>query len=495
VAGILVLTGCVEKNPDAPVEGRKPLSRAEKRRVAQNILKKPPAKLRYRVNGNLGGKVIYLGLHTPRKRLIPGKSFPVIHYFKVLQPMPGWKLFVHTNGPKKSDFRNFDHTPVFGLHPVARWKPGQIVRDRHTIRLPPNTAYSHVRLFVGIWRGRQRLEVRSGKSDGENRLLAARIPVGKRQGTNRTRPAARGAAERPARYVVRRARGAITVDGRADEPAWKQAPATAPWRDSLEGEPKEPRTEAKLLWDDQHLYVFFKAADKDVWAQVTKRDDPKLWTEQAFELLLDADGNGATYVELQVNPRGVVFDAYLPRKGQTQAGWQSGAKVEAVVDGTLDKRDDEDRGWQVELALPWSAVRGRDTTPLRLPPRVGDRFRANLFRTDRPRQGKLQAWAWSPPRRSTFHALDRFGTLVFGDAHGRIDVKAEGQTDAPAQGGDTARPAARRAAARRPAARRAAARRPAARRAAARRPATRRPAARRPATRRPAARRAAGGTP
>jgi hypothetical protein len=403
----------------------------------------------------------------------------VIHYFKVLQPMPGWKLFVHTNGPKKTDFRNFDHTPVFGLHPVSRWKPGQIVRDRHTIRLPPGTSYSHVRVYVGIWRGRQRLEVRSGKSDGENRLLAARIPVGRKAGSGRAR--ARGVAKGDLpTYVVRRATGAITVDGKATEADWERALSTGPWPDSLKGEPKEPRTEAKLLWDEKHLYVFFKAADRDVWAKVTERDDPKLWTEQAFELYLDADGNGATYVELQVNPRGAVFDAYLPRKGQVQSDWQSGLKARAVVDGTLDDRKDEDQGWQVELALPWPAVRGRDTAELRLPPRVGDAWRANLYRTDRPRKGALQAWAWSPPRRPSFHVLDRFGTLVFGDPQGKTRAGAAAATgDAASRPAAGMRPAAGPGAGMRPAAaRRGAGMRPAAvRRGAGMRPAAAGPGA------------------
>ena len=127
---------------------------------------------------------------------------------------------------------------------------------------------------------------------------------------------------------------------------------------------------------------------------------------------------------------------------------EDGLRAKVVVRGTLNKRDDEDQGWDVELAIPWKAVRGRDAAKLRLPPQPGDRFRANLLRTDRPKKGALRAWAWSPPRKPTFHALDRFGTLVFGDAEGKTASKA--------------RPAAMRPAAMRPAAMRPAAMRPAA---------------------------------
>jgi hypothetical protein len=404
----------VEKDPDIPVKGRRPLTQAEKVRVKHNILKAPPAQMRYRVNADLEGKLVYLGMDSPAGPVVPGKPFIVVHYWQVNQAASGWKLFVHTNGPKLSDFRNFDHTPVFGLYPVSKWKPGEIIKDRHAIVLPKSTSYKTVDIYVGIWRGGRRLKVRSGKHDGKNRVLAARIRVG-RAGLRIKRPRKR--------YLVRRATGKITVDGKADEPDWKTAPLAGPFVSSLKGKPQLPRTEARLLWDDTHLYVLFTADDDDVWAQVTKPDDLKMWTEQVFEVYLDADGSGAEYIELQVNPRGVIFDAYLPRPGQTQTDWQSGLRVGVVVRGTLNKRGDKDQGWQAELAIPLVAARGRSKVALTLPPRVGQVWRANFFCTDRTAKGALKAWAWSPPLRSTFHALDRFGELVFADSQGR--VKAE----------------------------------------------------------------------
>jgi hypothetical protein len=433
---VLLVVGCVEKDPDIPARGRRPLTRAEKTRVKRNILTAPPAKLRYRVNADLEGKLVYLGLDAPAGPVVPGKPFIVVHYWQVKQAVPGWKLFVHTNGPKRSDFRNFDHTPVHGLYPVSQWKPGEIVKDRHAIVLPKNTRYPTVDIYVGIWRGGRRLKVRSGKNDGQNRVLAARIPVGHAAGARRARPARK-------RYLARRATGRITIDGKNDEPDWKAAPSTGLFVSSLEGKPQSPRTEARLLWDDTHLYVFFSADDDDVWAQVEKPDDPKMWTEQVFEVYLDADGNGAEYIELQVNPRGVIFDAYLPRPGQAQLDWQSGMRAKVFVRGTLNKRGDKDQGWQAELAIPLSAARGRSKGAFAVPPRVGQMWRLNLFRTDRSVQGTLKAWAWSPPLRSTFHALDRFGELVFADAQG-------GTTPAPAAPGGMKpappRPGPRRAA-------------------------------------------------
>ena len=409
-AGALLWT-CVEKDPDLPVKGRRPLTQAEKERVKRNILKRPPAALTYRVNADLEGKVTYLGLVTPEPTITLGKPFTVIHYWQVKQAMPGWKLFVHTNGPGTSDFRNWDHHPVSGLHPVTKWKAGDIIQDRHTITLPRTVKYKKANLFVGIWRGGARLKVLSGKHDGKNRVLVASLLIGA-AGPKPPPPSS-------VKITVRKARGKITLDGRDSEADWKTAESTPAFVHSLKGSPVKQTTTARLLWDDTHLYVFFKAVDDDVWATVTKPDDFKLWTEQAFEIFIDADGNGKEYIELQVNPRGAVFDAYLPRPGKPEADWSSGMKVKVVVSGTLNKRNDKDTGWQAEIAIPWAAINGRSKTTVVVPPKPGQTMRANLFRTDRPKNGALEAQAWSPPRRSTFHAVDRFGTLIFADQNGK----------------------------------------------------------------------------
>ena len=91
------------------------------------------------------------------------------------------------------------------------------------------------------------------------------------------------------------------------------------------------------------------------------------------------------------------------------------------VDGTLNKREDQDKGWTVELAIPLEDVKGMDDkSALKLPPAPGDVWRINMFRMDMPQGKPQQAAGWSPPMVGDFHALDRFGELVFGDAQGAV---------------------------------------------------------------------------
>ena len=69
--------------------------------------------------------------------------------------------------------------------------------------------------------------------------------------------------------------------------------------------------EARLLWDDQHLYVFVQITDSDVFSSYKQHDDP-IWKADCVELFIDADGTRRGYVELQVNPNNAQFDAWFP---------------------------------------------------------------------------------------------------------------------------------------------------------------------------------------
>jgi hypothetical protein len=193
------------------------------------------------------------------------------------------------------------------------------------------------------------------------------------------------------------------------------------------------KTEAKLLWDKKFLYVGIENEDSDVWTTLDKRDD-KLWTQEADEIMIDADGNGRTYVELQVAPNGNLFDTYLPERRKYEDtidpkmkpfSWNSKTVAKVKVDGTLNKREDQDKGWTVELAIPLEDVKGMDDkSGVVLPPAPGHVWRINMFRMDVPQGKPQQAAGWSPPMVGDFHALDRFGELVFGDAQGAVPPPA-----------------------------------------------------------------------
>jgi cellulose/xylan binding protein with CBM9 domain len=211
-------------------------------------------------------------------------------------------------------------------------------------------------------------------------------------------------------YVVHRASGVIVIDGILGESAWDAASVAGPFVRSLDGKPATAATEARLLWDDDNLYVAFQSEDANVSGTFLHDDEP-LYTSNVVEIFLNPSGDSSRYDEIEVAPTNALFDASFtggPRKGM-DLSWSSHARHAVHVDGTLNDSHDVDRGWTAELAIPFASLTGMDTPR----PKAGDRWKFNLYRL---RQGPGQpgeGQAYAPPMRGDFHALDRFATLRF----------------------------------------------------------------------------------
>ncbi len=416
--------GCVEQAEEKPTV-------EDMDYVKKNLLPAAPTP-QLVVNADLDGKVVYLGADVSPNPAEAGKDVKLTHYWKVVAaPGEGWRTFTHANGPGNKGYVNIDHGPVRGKYPVSQWKAGDIIRDEHAFRLAATWQFDSLEVYAGLWRRNERMPIKSGPNDGQMRVLVAKIPV-------------KGAAPppQPKRYIVRKTAKPVKLDGKLDDPSWKTALSTGAFVNTMTGAAGDVKTEAKLLWDDQNLYIGFDNVDGDVWAGLDKRDD-KLWTQEAVEVMIDADRNGKTYVEFQVAPNGNIFDCYLPayRKYEDsidpkrkQYDWNSKIKAKVAVDGTLNKRDDQDKGWAVELAIPLADINGLDSPGVKMPPALGDAWRINLYRLDVAKDKPQAAVAWSPPMVGDFHALDKFGEIVFADDKGEVPVaeaaaKAEGKVD------------------------------------------------------------------
>ena len=395
--------------------GKKKIDQAT---IDRNLLPEPPAHIENKVDANLGGKVVYLGNEVNPHVLGPGKTATVVHYWKVIEP-PGeeWHVFTHLLGPA-DHWMNLDYSDMREGYPVGKWKAGDVIRDEQTFTLESPWSSPSAQLVVGLWKkdGNQRMEVVSGPADAERRVLAYKWPVDPRGRAFKPQPS----------YLVRRASGPITLDGKDAEPDWKLA-QVSPTFEVAEGGPRvEGSARARLLWDDQNLYAFIDVEDTDVHSQYGKQDDP-LWKEDVVELFIDADRNRRGYVELQVNPRNAHFDAWFPltRAKESHFEWTSGMKSAVKLRGTLDERGDRDLGWSVEIAIPLADVKGMDAAmKVTIPPAPGDRWRLNVIRVDLPRGAKgVAASSWSPITIRDFHALGRMLNVVFADAEGTLPGK------------------------------------------------------------------------
>jgi hypothetical protein len=228
---------------------------------------------------------------------------------------------------------------------------------------------------------------------------------------------AQDAQPAPLSYDCYRTKTPIRIDGKLDDAAWKKAKWTSDFVD-IEGAAKPTprfRTRAKMLWDDQYLYVAAELEEPNVAGALTKHDSV-IFKDNDFEVFIKPLPETESYYEFEMNALNTGWDLFLPKPysagGKPDSGWDiAGLKTAVAVQGTLNHPGDTDRGWTLEIAFPLAAFNSRQQVPL---PRPGTVWRINFSRVEwTPGNPKEDNWVWSPQGVINMHVPDRWGYLKF----------------------------------------------------------------------------------
>jgi hypothetical protein len=123
--------------------------------------------------------------------------------------------------------------------------------------------------------------------------------------------AAAAGCDRP-RYTIYRAETPIVIDGRLDEPAWFGAPSVGPFRFAWWKSGKQEQTVAKILWDDNYLYVAYLCQDEHISAEHKGHDTP-VWNDDCVEVFAAPNSSRPeTYFNIEMNVNGAVYDDFHP---------------------------------------------------------------------------------------------------------------------------------------------------------------------------------------
>lgn len=230
-------------------------------------------------------------------------------------------------------------------------------------------------------------------------------------------------------YECRRAAGpAGGLDGRLDKPFWETA-AWSDWFVDIEGDLRPApalRTRMKMLWDDEALYIGVEMEEPHLWATLTERDSV-IFHDNDIEVFLNPTNDRLCYYEFEMNALNTVWDLFLPKPyrdgGQADNSWDiAGLRTAVHLDGTLNDPSDEDRGWSVEIAMPWAAF---DRHPGGGgAPAPGETWKVNLSRVEwdlevvdgayRKIAGRPEHnWVWSPMGLIDMHLPERWGVVRF----------------------------------------------------------------------------------
>jgi hypothetical protein len=86
-----------------------------------------------------------------------------------------WEAFIHIDGYHRR--HNGDHKPCGGKYPMTLWLPGDLIVDDYEFSLEPNFTPGDYTIYFGFWLGESRLKVKSGPSDGDNRINGGALRV------------------------------------------------------------------------------------------------------------------------------------------------------------------------------------------------------------------------------------------------------------------------------------------------------------------------------
>jgi hypothetical protein len=239
---------------------------------------------------------------------------------------------------------------------------------------------------------------------------------------------------RPEVYAAPRAAIAPVIDGSLDDAAWQAAPWTADFVDIQGNSMPAPRhrTRARLTWNEEYLFIAASMEEPHVWGTLTERD-AVIYHDNDFEVFIDPDADTHLYYELEINALDTVWDLMLIKPyrdgGPAIDAWDiQGLRTGVAVDGTLNDPEDEDRGWSVEIAIPWTVLEEAAGRPA--PPVPGDRWRFNFSRVQwrseiedgryvkrsDPETGEPlneDNWVWSPQGLIAMHYPEMWGIVEF----------------------------------------------------------------------------------
>lgn len=413
--------GCVEESPD--------LTPAERETLREYILTAAPHP-QHDLDIRFERGVRLVGYDISAEEITPGQPFDVTWYWQVDRRLTGgWMLFTHLADSTGANRQNEDSNgAVRERYQPARWHEGEWVRDPQHITIPADWHSDRVVFYLGFWSEDHRLSVTSGPNDGENRARAASVPIASGATTTAT-PAPVIDAPIPS-MTAAHTTGRITVDGVLGETDWHLLPAASSFVDTVGGGPGPFSTNVRVLWDEQNLYVAFEVRDDYLHNTITERDG-HLWEQDAVEIMVDPDGDGLHYFELQVSPTGNVFEtAYESRRVPQPIGhadWDSHMVVRVNTEGGVND-ETPDAAYTVELSIPWRAFSYGDM-PASIAPPAGSTWRFNFYVMDSRPDGSQRGEGWSPTLVTDYHVPDRFGRVTFRAAPG--EVRADGTSETP----------------------------------------------------------------
>lgn len=216
-------------------------------------------------------------------------------------------------------------------------------------------------------------------------------------------------------YKVARLEGEMKIDADWNKPQWQGAePVTL---ENYMGERPEhfPRTQAKLMYDDENLYVIFKVDDRYVKA-VHEGYQSAVCQDSCVEFFFTPGVDiGVGYFNVEMNCAGTMLLCHQKSRGVEVVGLadEDLDKVEIAnsMPGLVTEEIPEPVTWTLEYRLPLEIL--VKYAPVARP-QSGVVWKANLYKCgDQTSHPHWLTWSYIDLPAPDFHRPDFFGELVF----------------------------------------------------------------------------------
>ncbi len=216
-------------------------------------------------------------------------------------------------------------------------------------------------------------------------------------------------------YQVSRLNEKITIDADWGKPQWENIKSLTISKNMGDLPKFLPEVLAKVMYDDDNLYVIFQVKDRFLRSVVTEYNGP-VSTDSCVEFFFAPDPElPLHYFNLEINAGGTPLMFYITKPmSEYVTVVESGLKSIEIAHSqpsVIDPEIAEPTTWTVECRLPLSLL-GKYSKVSR--PSQGVVWKANFYKTgSKTSNPNYLTWSFVDYPRPNFHLPEFFGTLTF----------------------------------------------------------------------------------
>lgn len=225
----------------------------------------------------------------------------------------------------------------------------------------------------------------------------------------------KGKKVKPMEYQVLRAESPVEINADWDKDVWKKVEPIDIQLFMGEEPAHKPMTQAKLLYDDENIYVIFRVEDQ--YVRAVNADNPKIVCQDSCVEFFFTPGTDLKkgYFNIEVNCGGtMLFQCQVDPRGESQILKDyegEGVEIAHSLPETVDPEIKEPTTWTLEYRLPYKAIEKYSEVEK---PAPGVVWRANLYKCgDKTSHPHWLTWSFVDFPRPNFHLPEFFGTLRF----------------------------------------------------------------------------------